>query len=428
MVELTDSKKKMMDDIKRLENAKALVLNARQYLAERKTYKVREEEQYLRQISQIQARIANTRSSMKNEEDMNRSQTWDEKRLAKKIENTQEMVINLEKYEIVFKDLTKKYQIIENSHLLIDKELAIFQKKFYHVLEKYKSVKSFSRIAILLSDKESSIQKMQHIHYKHIAKIDTKSKSSHNINLSNNNTEVSLDEIAQKLSETVSYMESQDSILFESIDSLNKLISKKEALDNQCLIFNSELEEEIRISNGILSRMETENEILKNESNTLSEELKVLQFQIDNAGIELDRICTKKRNMIEQLRKLYKERFDTISMSKSTSPEVKSLIVEQEKHWIEKQQMLEDLSYVMKQHKNLTEIVARKAVVYEELINMNSKNSISGTDSMDVLSKFYRIADRLNKTYASQLHYIIQEEQGAKNENFQIEKELEEHK
>lgn len=364
----------------------------------------------------------------KNIEDPNKLKTWDAKKLARLEGTIQELISTSANQDNMIKELSNQIKEYQSKQSEIYEKIKKVHKYCKNSASIIKKIESFGAIQLKVSEYESKLYAINHVRKKNKKRIS-------NLNLSKENIEKTNDVLQEKYNNL-------DQNLKEVLDSINSIEPNSEQLSTELSDLQNKkanIQEEIeKLEEEEQKRINEFTEILKNETdkenalhdtlNKKSEQTLLLKQSIDQFSIGNSILINKKISLIKQLNQSISGKIKDITKSRSSSPHVLRLVDQQEKEWVEKQQLYEVYNKVEAKHKELTDLVSRKSIIASELKEFMKTvprlDQKTSSNPLAMLDNAYQMALEENRARAENIADISKDLKDAEEENRKLKRNI----
>ncbi|OHT02639.1 hypothetical protein TRFO_07071 [Tritrichomonas foetus] len=411
----------MIAQIKTIKDAILQIDIIRQKIAEIKAAAAHNETAYKDEMMRTQEKVTALTEQLRREDDPNRQKTRDEKKLMRIQLTLQELVATTVQQDDTIAELEERLNHINSKISKISKNIQKVEKENKHNAKLLKKIGSFSSVTMKVTELESRLNLLCRQKKKSTKRINTQNLSALNIQKSNEALEKQLnseEDTFQSLVASINSIEPDDK---KSQEDLANLVDQVTCLNNDVENAEKEFSEEKENNEKIISGKNNEKNDLHLKLNDTEQKVVEVTQNIDQYSIEHTILVNKKKTLIDQLKRSIKDKVNDITRSRNSSPYVLRLIESQEKHWVERQQLFEVYNVVARKHKKMTDTVARKAIILDELREW--MKNVPRSDLHEPLTELeiaYQTAVQENREHASSIAALTRELELVTKENQEL--------
>lgn len=424
MVDMNDEKLDMLAQIKTLKESITQIDLIKKSIDEIKLSKEKEESSYNEEMSKVQSKVNNLTDQLRNIDDLSKQKSWDAKKLTRLENSLQELISTTVNQDNTIEDLNQKIEEFKLKQSEIDEQIKKVHTDNKNNARLIKKIESFGAIQLKISECESKLYIIQHVRKKNQKRISNLTLSKTNIAKTNDVLQQKFNDLNDELSKILESLNSIEPSVEETQSELthfhNEELNVQEELE-QLESKDHSLDTEFK---EMLKTKTDKKEMVHDLSKKLDEQLNQLKQSIDQSSIERNILVNKKISLVNQLKKSIKDKIKDITRSRSQSPHVLRLIDQQEKQWVERQQLYEVYNKVEAKHKELTDLVSRKSIVLNELKDfmktvppLDKKYS---SQPLAMLENAYQVALEENRARAANITDISQELELVEKENKEL--------
>jgi hypothetical protein len=416
LVEMNDERVDMLTHIQTLTHANQQVSIIRQTISDLRAQAARDEKKLTDEMEKVRTKL----QSLTEEQNQPRSTTWDEKRMAKREANLQQLLSTNLALDATLLDLCNRDSLLESRGNEIMSQLGERERSIQYFTDISKRIGSFAALSMTIKERESRLSNLSRTRIRISTRIQNLRENIVRVSESTDQFRQNLTAIEESL-KTLQNGPNLDASLFT--EELYQHRGQLGALRARLLLLQESNTTESLRSSEIVSQETAQTDALNQVLSQANDEIRKLQITVSHYQVEHDIVLNKKSSLIAELQKSIKERVNEIVRSRNDSIYVQRLIAAQEKHLVEKQALMDEYDAVAARHHQTTQMVARKSRI---LVEMGTflKTAPPGKDPLSALNACYQMARESNRLLADNLVRLQKELEITELENLEVKRRI----
>jgi chromosome segregation ATPase len=416
LISMTDEKFDMIAQIRTFQESNKQLDVIREHLGDLQSQIAREQRSRQLQLEKKRMKIAAANEELS----LPRRVSWDDKRLSKLESSLQESIVRCDSCDEQISSLCLRDAADDARDRELDAKLGELDGFFSRCHDVAGRVRSFGSLALSVGELESRFAGL-------LRKRKKGSKRVQNRRLMLSSLGQSIEGLQRSRDDKETALKTLASALDVSHDSVDEELRFEQARLAAAVAGLTELERTLgHECDAASATVETESEAnLKLDEELAAAEREVAQLtaEMDQFKVERDIMIGKKTSLTQQLQKSIKKKVTDITRARNNSPFVQRLVQAQEKHWVERQRLYETYSEVTAAHQEVTQTVARKALILSEL-QAHLRNLHYTGDPFAALHQAYAATQRENRTLGADIARAARELELTEYECIDIRRQL----